>query len=630
SEAVDEWVGDAAVDAAADARMFMKPFLERLTELGYSAEQAVREWQALIDAGRPENIAVVVASLKDLSLDEAYKFALSRDRLQSDSEVVSLAMGIASSLEGVKGAAEYARSRSATAAISDDGWAAHLWRRTADFLSGAEPLVDKGVLDLWSPGDGLDDRALRSGAGEGADCHDNLDGEMTSSQRLVDELSEPRPEGATDNELFSQGYNMARFRATAGLPIPDKADLDLGDPFWRGFHDGVADHNAHGERTRQIAAGTAPELKDPVGWDTLDPFAVGSEASLNEPAGGEPVDPLDALLREFLESLKELPEEEAPDGEEEEEEEEEAGGRATGSNDTADAEMTLLKRAEERPALPSGVVETGEHPGGGTEVMSSKYRTLWSAGAMHIHWDSRCGGNGAYVGVIPSQGRDWFIDPLGDEETFIEWMALAGHTKEAAKGIWDNRRKELERARDAAGGMIERYPILGAVNKLMAFLDSARDYLTGLISPSEPPPTDVPGPFEVYSGDPMLWYKGGATRGEIIDKLLGNNTPPGHPTIDRWDKEKGIAIGIKSLDTHVVSYMSPQAITKTGEGYINEVAGFQGKRWADYEIAPEKIRAKGLDLAVPAGATEEQRKALRQLVEYGEKKGVKVRIITVR
>ncbi|MFH0825709.1 MAG: hypothetical protein V2B18_23385, partial [Pseudomonadota bacterium] len=88
------------------------------------------------------------------------------------------------------------------------------------------------------------------------------DDTKTSSERLVEELSELRRDGATDSELRDQGYRLAQYRAPAGLPMPDKNDLDLNDPFWRGFHDGVVDHNVFEERQRQIAAGTAPDMQD--------------------------------------------------------------------------------------------------------------------------------------------------------------------------------------------------------------------------------------------------------------------------------------------------------------------------------------------------------------------------------
>ncbi|MFH0821417.1 MAG: hypothetical protein V2B18_01610, partial [Pseudomonadota bacterium] len=444
-----------------------------------------------------------------------------------------------------------------------------------------------------------------------------------------------RPEGATDNELFSAGYNMAQFRATAGLPIPDKADLDLGDPFWRGFHDGVADHNAHGERTRQIAAGTAPELKDPVGWDTLDPFAVGSEASLNEPAGAEPVDPLDALLREFLESLEEIPELPARDGEEEEEEEEETGGRAAGSGDTADAEMTLVKSAEEPPALPSGVVETGVGPGGGRLVQSSRIDKLTKAGAIHIRRDA----NGQYVGVIPSEGPTYFLDPFNNKETFVKWMVLAGHTEKEADKYWDTMQAEREKVRIATEAMKYRFPLLAKVEKFANFLDAVARYLAGKTEPSPAPPSAGDGPFVVDSGNPLLWYdKDQLNRGRVIEKLLGKNTPGPYPKIDRWDDEtvidrwdekKGIAISIKSMDTHVQSYVNPGDILSRGRGYIKDVAAFQGGRMGATNIERDKIKVRGLDLAVPARSTEEQWEALQKLVEEAKKVGVKVRIITV-
>ncbi|MFH0824470.1 MAG: hypothetical protein V2B18_17080, partial [Pseudomonadota bacterium] len=49
---------------------------------------------------------------------------------------------------------------------------------------------------------------------------------------------------------------------------------------------------------------------------------------------------------------------------------------------------------------------------------------LANAGAIHIRRDA----NGRHVGVIPPPGWD-LSNPHKDDETFIKWMELAGHTR---------------------------------------------------------------------------------------------------------------------------------------------------------------------------------------------------------
>jgi contact-dependent growth inhibition (CDI) system restriction endonuclease-like protein len=135
-------------------------------------------------------------------------------------------------------------------------------------------------------------------------------------------------------------------------------------------------------------------------------------------------------------------------------------------------------------------------------------------------------------------------------------------------------------------------------------------------------------PFELPPPEPPdrgVWDLGPATRGNIIHERLGNNTPPGFPTIDKIDAE-GIVTSIKSLDLGAKSYQNPATITRVVQGYIDKVADFTGDRWANFEITPSQIKGRALVLAVPPGKTAPQQEALNALIEYGLSKGVNVHI----
>ncbi len=116
-------------------------------------------------------------------------------------------------------------------------------------------------------------------------------------------------------------------------------------------------------------------------------------------------------------------------------------------------------------------------------------------------------------------------------------------------------------------------------------------------------------------------------RGRVIEQQLGQNLPRNFPTIDRF--QNGVATSVKSMDLVAPTYANAGNITSTGRGYIDSVAGFQGRNWAGVNIRPGDITARGLDLAVPAGATQTQQQALQGLITYGTQNGVTVRIVIV-
>jgi filamentous hemagglutinin len=124
-----------------------------------------------------------------------------------------------------------------------------------------------------------------------------------------------------------------------------------------------------------------------------------------------------------------------------------------------------------------------------------------------------------------------------------------------------------------------------------------------------------------------VWDAPPLQRGRLIEQQLGHNLPDNFPTIDRF--QDGVATSIKSMDLTTPSYANAEKITGMGRGYVDSVADFQGKKWGGVDIKPRDITARGLDLAVPAGATAAQQQALQSLITYGAQNGVTVRIVVV-
>lgn len=125
-----------------------------------------------------------------------------------------------------------------------------------------------------------------------------------------------------------------------------------------------------------------------------------------------------------------------------------------------------------------------------------------------------------------------------------------------------------------------------------------------------------------------VWGKGPGIRGELIEKRLGQNLPQPFKIIDRF--ENGVATSIKSMDLWTQTFRNADNITRTGRGYIDKVAVFEGASSGKTMITSLQVRVRALDLAVPPGASPAQRLALQGLVTYGRQKGVFVNIIVIK
>lgn len=123
------------------------------------------------------------------------------------------------------------------------------------------------------------------------------------------------------------------------------------------------------------------------------------------------------------------------------------------------------------------------------------------------------------------------------------------------------------------------------------------------------------------AGKTSVWSLGPATRGRIIEEMLGARLG-NFPTIDKF--VKGVATSIKSLDVHAKTYQNVAALTRTVTGYIDKVAKFSGATWNNISITAGQVTGRALELAIPAGATAEQMTALNALVQYGKSVGVEV------
>ncbi|MGH6613388.1 LysM peptidoglycan-binding domain-containing protein [Sphingomonas sp.] len=122
-----------------------------------------------------------------------------------------------------------------------------------------------------------------------------------------------------------------------------------------------------------------------------------------------------------------------------------------------------------------------------------------------------------------------------------------------------------------------------------------------------------------------VWKLNPFTRGQQIEQALGHNLPGNFPVIDKF--ENGLATSIKSLDLDAATYQSGSTLTRTLNGYVDKVAGFQGRTWAGVRIRPQDVTGRALDLAIPHSGSAAQQAIISQTVKYGASRGVAVNVI---
>jgi hypothetical protein len=124
-----------------------------------------------------------------------------------------------------------------------------------------------------------------------------------------------------------------------------------------------------------------------------------------------------------------------------------------------------------------------------------------------------------------------------------------------------------------------------------------------------------------------IWDRANFPRGWAIEDHLGRNLPRTFKGIDGF--ENGVATSIKSMHLGLKSYQDPAKFLSQGRKYVDQIANFGRASMRDIDIRAEHITERVLRLGVPPGATKAQESALKSLIEYGKRHGVKVEVIRV-
>jgi filamentous hemagglutinin len=87
-----------------------------------------------------------------------------------------------------------------------------------------------------------------------------------------------------------------------------------------------------------------------------------------------------------------------------------------------------------------------------------------------------------------------------------------------------------------------------------------------------------------------VWTLGAFQRARAIEQALGANLPSNFPVIDRF--ARGIATSIKSLDIGAASYRNVATLTRTLNGYVDDLAVFAGRTWGEVTVPGASIAGR--------------------------------------
>jgi len=148
-------------------------------------------------------------------------------------------------------------------------------------------------------------------------------------------------------------------------------------------------------------------------------------------------------------------------------------------------------------------------------------------------------------------------------------------------------------------------------------------------------PTDVD--WDLVDNPGVVW--GGPIReqgGPWEDALeaaggLGQRTPDSFKTFDFWDIDTRVATSAKTLDTQSRSYLDrPSRVNGQLRRYIDQIDRFARDKKRRRDVIPGLIKAKRLELAVPADTTPEQIIQIQRAIDYAESRGIEMTVSQIR
>ena len=112
---------------------------------------------------------------------------------------------------------------------------------------------------------------------------------------------------------------------------------------------------------------------------------------------------------------------------------------------------------------------------------------------------------------------------------------------------------------------------------------------------------------------------------------VGSRLPPNFNTFDFFDDISGVATSAKSLDTLTPAKLAnPSQIYSSLRGNIDAVADFESARLSNTIVKAEEISQRVLEVAIPAGTTPAQWDQIAKAIQYGQGRGVIVKVTQIK
>ncbi len=158
-------------------------------------------------------------------------------------------------------------------------------------------------------------------------------------------------------------------------------------------------------------------------------------------------------------------------------------------------------------------------------------------------------------------------------------------------------------------------------------LDKASQSESVFIQGSSKATTVLADEVKVLAESP--WTKGPITRGNIIDRALGNNLGRTFPTVDKL--ENGVLTSTKSLDVLAPTYQNEVAMFGRMKADIDALKGFQSGMRNGVFVSEADFTRKVFELALPeAQLTAQQLNAINLAKQYAIDAGIGFRIVVVK
>jgi hypothetical protein len=132
------------------------------------------------------------------------------------------------------------------------------------------------------------------------------------------------------------------------------------------------------------------------------------------------------------------------------------------------------------------------------------------------------------------------------------------------------------------------------------------------------------------------WGKGIQGQGMPWENYLssqlpaGSRLPPNFKTFDFYDEATKTAISAKTLDTTTLAKVAnPSQVYSSLKSNIDATVKFTEYSLGRTTLSSSQITARELQVAIPKGTTTAQWEQIKRAVQYGQGKGVTVKITTV-